>query len=442
MISSWRRRRAHRRAGKEQPWGENTDMELTIPGHFRCPISLDLMKDPVTFSTGITYDRESIETWLEAGNQTCPITNQELKSLEPIPNHAIRQMIQDWCVENRSHGIERIPTPRIPVTSAQVSELLRKITMASEREDEAGCLKLVTKLKALAKESDRNKRCIVANTTGSVLSAAFDIFSKVSFDRNAAVLEEILSTLALLFPLDREAKSYLQSSASLHCMAWFLKCGDLSGRRNSVLALKDILSSDESRVESFSKIEGALEALVKLIKEPICPTATKATLMVIYHMVSRSFPNEAIIERFVDMGLVSLLLELLVDNERSMCEKAEGVLDGICSSEQGIEKAYNHALTMPVLVKKILRVSDLATEFSVSIIWKLICKNEKREEASVVVVEALQVGAFQKLLLLLQVGCADRTKEKATELLKLLNLHRDRLECVESMDFKNLKRPF
>lgn len=438
MISSWRRRRAARSAAKGQKRGKSGDMELTtLPVHFRCPISLDLMKDPVTLSTGITYDRESIETWIEAGNLTCPITNQVLTSLELVPNHTIRKMIQDWCVENQSYGIERIPTPRIPVSSEQVSEMLSKITMASRRGDQVGCMEFVAKIKALGKERSRER-----NKTVSVLSAAFDTFSRASLDRNVAVLEEILSALTLLFPLEAEAGSYLGSANSLHCMVWFLKGGDLSGRRDAVLVLKEVLSlDDQHRIDALADVEGALEALVKLIKEPISPTATKASLMVIYHMVKSSYGNENIIERFVDMGLVSLLLEILVDAERSVCEKALGVLDGVCGSEKGREKAYNiHALTVPVLVKKLLRVSGLATEFSVSILWKL-CKNEKREEGGVIV-EALAVGAFQKLLLLLQVGCGERTKEKATELLKLLNLHRDRLECIDSMDFKDLKRPF
>ncbi|KAK9027912.1 hypothetical protein V6N11_067733 [Hibiscus sabdariffa] len=104
--------------------------------------------------------------------------------------------------------------------------------------------------------------------------------------------------------------------------------------------------------------------------------------------------------------------------------------------------ARDNALSMPVLVKKILRVSDLATDFSVSILWKL-CKNGEVEHGGYVVFEALQVGAFQKLLLLLQVGCAEKTKEEASEVLKMLNLHRNEMECVDPMDnFKDLKRPF
>ncbi|KAM0961060.1 hypothetical protein ACFX2I_020380 [Malus domestica] len=442
MTLSWRRLRAGRRAAKE---GETGDMELTIPNHFRCPISLDLMKDPVTLSTGITYDRHSIETWIEAENFTCPITNQVLTSFDLIPNHTIRKMIQDWCVEKKSFGIERIPTPRIPISSVQVAEILSKISTSSHHQNKDDCQVLVTKIKALAKESERNKRCIVATGTGSVLAGAFSALSNSQHHQNVAVLEEILSALTLVFPLDGEASLYLGSPASLRCMVWFLESGDLSQRRNAALVLKETAVSsdhDHQKTDALAEIEGALEALVKLIKEPVCATSTKASLVIIYQMVnsSSSLSKEKIKERFVEMELVSLLSDFLVDAERSICERALGVLDRLCGSKQGREKAYLHALTMPVVVKKILRVSDLATEFSVSILWKL-CKNETREDGGVVV-ESLQVGAFQKLLLLLQVGCAERTKEKATDLLKALNIHRERLECIDSMDFKQLKRSF
>ncbi|XP_021910764.1 U-box domain-containing protein 21-like, partial [Carica papaya] len=376
--------------------------------------------------------------WIEAGNMTCPITNQVLRSLEPIPNHTIRKMIQDWCVENSSYGIQRIPTPRIPVSSIEVSDFLSRINTACKKNDRHGCRDLVAKIKTLCKESERNRKCIISNGTGRVLAEVFEVFS-LRTDENAVVLKEILSTLTTMFPLDGEARARLGSPSSLHSMVWFLKSGDLSERRNAVLLIKEVVSSDGRKAEALSKIEGAMEGLVQLIKEPICPTATKASLIIIYSMI-KSSSSEKIISRFADMGLVSLLVETLVEAERSICEKAMAVIDGLCSSERGREEAYNNALTMPVLVKKILRVSDLATEVSVSILWKL-CKNEKRENGGVLV-EAVQVGAFQKLLLLLQVGCGERTKEKVTELLKLLNLHRDRLECIDSMDFKNLKRPF
>ncbi|GMI75249.1 hypothetical protein like AT5G37490 [Hibiscus trionum] len=441
MISSWRRRRAAKREGKlERKMNENGEIELTVPREFRCPISLDLMKDPVTLSTGITYDRESIEKWIEAGNFTCPLTNQVLRSLEPIPNHIIRKNIQDWCVENRSHGIERIPTPRVPVTSVDVSDILSKIDVACKKQDGKGCRDLVVKIKSLAKESERNKRCIVSNGAGGVLSEAFQAFSMASsFDENVDVLEQILSALTLMFPLDVEAKGFLGSASAMQCLIWFLSSGDLSRRRNAVLGIKELVPRN---VNEISETEGAIEALFKLIKDPICPSSTKAALLIIYHIITSSSTKEKQVRKLVNLGITPLLLETSVDAERSICEKALGVLDGICDSEEGRQMACDNALSMPVLVKKILRVSDLATELSVSVLWKL-CRNGEMEDHRSVVFEALQVGAFQKLLLLLQVGCGEKTKEKVSEVLKMLNLHRHKMECVDPMDnFKDLKRPF
>jgi hypothetical protein len=349
-------------------------------------------------------------------------------------------MIQDWCVENHSFGIERIPTPRIPVNSYQVSEILSKIVAAGKRNDGESCRRLVAKLRSMARESDRNKRCIVVHGASTVLSSAYASFSE-KFEQNGAVLEEILSALTTMTPLEADAKACLVSTYSLRSIVCFLKSGDLSSRRHAVLVLKEILSSssDQKKVlEELTEIEGALEALVNLIKEPICSTTTKASLLTLYHLVANPSLNEKPKARLVELGLLEFLLDLLVDTDRSINEKALGVLNGLCSCKQGREIAMLNALIMPVLVKKMLRVSEMATEFSVSIILKL-CKEEKREDGGVIF-EALQVGAFQKLLLLLQVGCGERTKEKATELLKLLNLHK-RLECIDSLDFKNLKRP-
>ncbi|XVF43450.1 hypothetical protein PTKIN_Ptkin02bG0041000 [Pterospermum kingtungense] len=447
MISSWKRRRAARRAaGKSEQRtvnNENGEMELMIPSDFKCPISLDLMKDPVTLSTGITYDRGNIEKWIEAGNFTCPLTNQVLRSLEPIPNHTIRKKIQDWCVENRSYGIERIPTPRVPVSSMEVLEIFSNINVACKKQDGVACRDLVIKVKSWAKESERNKRCIVNNGAGTVLTEALQAFSKESsFDENVDVLDEILSALTIIFPLHEEAKGFLGSAPAMRCLIWFLSSGDLSRRRNAVLALRElVLSSDLRKLNDLSEMEGVTEALFKMVKDPICHTATKASLTVIYHIITSCSTSEKQVTKLVNLGLVPLLLEILVDTEKGLCEKALGVLDGICNSNEGREMACNNALTMPVLVKKILRVSNLATEFSVSILWKL-CRNEKREHGGVLV-EALQFGAFQKLLLLLQLGCVDGTKERVSELLKLLNLHRNKMECVDPMDnFKDLKRSF
>ncbi|KAL1294272.1 hypothetical protein HN51_054994 [Arachis hypogaea] len=105
------------------------DNEIDVPPFFLCPISLEIMKDPVTVSAGITYDRESIETWLFFGkNKSCSVTKQQLSSSDfsdLTPNHTFRRSIQSWCTINAFYGIERIPTSKAPVNKNKISKLLK-----------------------------------------------------------------------------------------------------------------------------------------------------------------------------------------------------------------------------------------------------------------------------------------------------------------------------
>jgi F-box/WD-40 domain protein 7 len=67
---------------------------LKAPSSFFCPISMDLMADPVMVATGHTYDRSCIERWLAQGHRTCPATGVRLRHLELTPNFALRSAIQ------------------------------------------------------------------------------------------------------------------------------------------------------------------------------------------------------------------------------------------------------------------------------------------------------------------------------------------------------------
>lgn len=415
------------------------ELEVSIPKHFLCPISLDLMKDPVTMSSGITYDRESIEKWLQGENFTCPVTSQVLKSFDLIPNHALRRLIQDWSVENRRFGIERVPTPRVPVTPLEVSWMLSGLKESARSLDHDHCLESVQKINSWGSESDRNRSCIVANGASSVLSAAFHAFAGQSGQRNSVLqlLEEILSALSWMLPLDTEAQSSLGSPASLSSLVRFSRSGDLSTCKTAVLALDEV-SSNPKYAQELGEVEGAREALFKLVDQPICPAITKSSLSILWNLISCARSSEL---EFLEMGLVNTVLEFLIDSKGSACERALRVLDELCGSEEGRDKAYANCLTVPVLVKKLPRGSASTTKYSVSALWRLV-KHERWDEQGKALVEALQVGAFQKLLLMLQCGCDEETKKKATELLKVMNPYRTGLECIESADFKNIKRSF
>lgn len=251
--------------------------------------------------------------------------------------------------------------------------------------------------------------------------------------------EQYLSVLADMLPLGAEAHELLSTAESLSSIVSVLGNGNLSGRLHAVLMVREIASADTERAAEIATTDGLIEAIVKLVKEPVSPQATKASLVAAYYLIASA---ERVASRFAETGIVTVLLDMLVDAENSLCEKGLIVMDGVLNSEIGRERASGHALTVPVLVKKMFRVSDIATEFAVSAIWKLCKKQRSSGGREKCLKEAIQVGAFQKLLLLLQVGCSDKTKEKANELLRMLNGIKGQDECIESADFKHLKRPF
>ena len=67
------------------------------PHDFKCPISMELMTDPVTLAgDGMTYERASIERWLDAGNTTSPVTNAELEDRHYAPSQFVKNTIRAW----------------------------------------------------------------------------------------------------------------------------------------------------------------------------------------------------------------------------------------------------------------------------------------------------------------------------------------------------------
>ena len=70
-------------------------VETQIPKNFICPITHEVMQDPVILSDGTSYERHAITQWFEAGNNTSPMTrlpvNQTL-----IPNRALKNLIEEF----------------------------------------------------------------------------------------------------------------------------------------------------------------------------------------------------------------------------------------------------------------------------------------------------------------------------------------------------------
>ncbi|EOD04963.1 hypothetical protein EMIHUDRAFT_107434 [Emiliania huxleyi CCMP1516] len=65
------------------------------PADFICPITTEIMVEPVVAADGQSYERTAIERWL-ATKSTSPLTGGELEHSILIPNHNLRRTIREW----------------------------------------------------------------------------------------------------------------------------------------------------------------------------------------------------------------------------------------------------------------------------------------------------------------------------------------------------------
>lgn len=75
-------------------WDAKVKKIKNVPDNFKCPISLEIMSDPVIIETGITFDKKNIDEWFVHRN-TCPLTRKVVNK-KCIPNNILKTMIQEF----------------------------------------------------------------------------------------------------------------------------------------------------------------------------------------------------------------------------------------------------------------------------------------------------------------------------------------------------------
>mmetsp|Transcript_24852 Transcript_24852/g.42070 ORF Transcript_24852/g.42070 Transcript_24852/m.42070 type:complete len:568 (-) Transcript_24852:159-1862(-) len=85
------------------------------PDNFLCPISQEIMTNPVIGSDGHTYERASIEEWLGNSN-TSPMTRAPMLGSSLVPNISLRVSIEEWQ-RRRSGGAATDGSAETPTRS-------------------------------------------------------------------------------------------------------------------------------------------------------------------------------------------------------------------------------------------------------------------------------------------------------------------------------------
>ncbi|XP_068616809.1 WD repeat, SAM and U-box domain-containing protein 1 [Brachionichthys hirsutus] len=71
-----------------------------IPDEFLCPITRELMKEPVLAADGHTYESQAIESWINTKNRSSPMTNLPLLTTLLTPNYTLKMAIGRWKISH------------------------------------------------------------------------------------------------------------------------------------------------------------------------------------------------------------------------------------------------------------------------------------------------------------------------------------------------------
>ncbi|KAK2634065.1 hypothetical protein Ddye_028857 [Dipteronia dyeriana] len=372
-----------------------------IPDDFRCPISLELMKDPVIVSTGQTYERSCIQKWLDAGHKTCPKTQQTLLHTALTPNYVLKSLIALWCESNgvelpKSQATCRSKKPGTSVSDcdrAAIVALLEKLANGNAEQQRAAA----GELRLLAKRNADNRVCIAE--TGAIPLLVELLSSTDSRTQEHAV------TALLNLSINDSNKGTIVNAGAIPDIVDVLKNGSMEARENAAATLFSLSVIDENKVAIGAA--GAIPALIKLLCDGT-PRGKKDAATAIFNL-SIYQGNKA---RAVRAGIVPPLMRLLKDAGGGMVDEALAILAILASHNEG-KVAIGQAEPIPILMEVIKTGSPRNRENAAAVLWSL-CTGELQQLKI-----AKDLDAEEVLKELSESG-TDRAKRKAGSILELL----------------------
>ncbi|CAD5170114.1 unnamed protein product [Musa acuminata subsp. malaccensis] len=376
-----------------------TSKTPVVPDDYRCPISLELMGDPVIVSTGQTYEREFIKKWLEAGHNTCPKTQQRLSSTSLTPNYVLRSLIAQWCEAN---GMD---PPKLPARTgkplsvcsagehAKVVDLLHKLS-SQNLEDQRSA---AGELRLLAKRNTDNRICIAE-------AGAIPLLVNLLSMQDVRTQEHAVTAL-LNLSIYEENKGKIIVSGAVPGIVHVLKRGSMEARENAAATLFSLSVVDRNKV--IIGESGAIPPLVLLLSEGSQRGKKDAATALFNLCIYQGNKGKA-----VRAGVIHTLMGLLTDPEGAMMDEALAIM-AILSSHPDGKAAIRAVEALPMLVKVIRSGSPRNKENAAAVLVHL-CNGEQQQQH---LAELQEQGMMVPLQEMVESG-TNRGKRKAAQLLE------------------------
>ncbi|KAG4163073.1 hypothetical protein ERO13_D01G148900v2 [Gossypium hirsutum] len=437
------------------------------PEELRCPISLQLMYEPVVIASGQTYERICIEKWFSDGHDTCPKTQQKLPHLSLTPNYCVKGLIASWCEQNG------VPIPDAPQESLDLNywrlALSASETANSRSMDNVGsCNFKEAKVVSLEKsgtikevevnESENESQCPQEEVSEiNVLERYQEFLSVLNEEENLMESCKVVEQIRLLLKDDEEARIFMGANGFVEGLLRFLESAVREGNamaqeigamalfnlavnnnRNKELMLaagvirllESMISNSNAHeaatalylnlscLEQAKSIIGSSKAVLFLVQLLGHETDAQCKLDALHTLYNLSTDHSNILN-LLSAGIVNHLQSLVVSGDHTWTEKSITVLINLTSSETAKEEMVSASDLITGLASVLDAGKPIEQEQAVSCLLLLCNGNEKCSQI------VLQEGVIPALVSM-SVNGTTRGREMSQRLLMLFREQRQR----------------
>ncbi|KAE8734053.1 U-box domain-containing protein 16 [Hibiscus syriacus] len=383
--------------------------DLTIPADFRCPISLELMRDPVVVATGQTYDRESINQWIDSGHSTCPKTGQNLAHSNLISNRSLRNLIAMWCREQgipfeavgsneKVNGVKATKAA-FEATKMTVSFLVNKLSGSQSMEAANG---VIYELRALSKTDSDSRACIAE--AGAIPTLVRYLGSDVgSHHPNLQV--NAVTTILNISILEANKTRIMETDGALNGVIEVLRSGATWEAKGNAAATIFSLSGVHAYKKSLGRKTRVIKGLVNLAKDG--PTnSQRDALVAILNLAG----DRETVGRLVEGGVIEMVSGVIDE----LPEEVVTILEAVV--RRGGLAAIAAAVYAIKKLAVILREGSDNSRESAAAVLVMIC----RKGGSEVVAELATIPGIERILWEVMGNGTMRGRRKAASLLRIL----------------------
>jgi hypothetical protein len=227
--------------------------------------------------------------------------------------------------------------------------------------------------------------------------------------------EEAAAVLALLPLADAASVGLLLAPECMRPVVALLQRGSAEARLHAMDIVTKISNAGAGDWTACVEVDDVLKSLLELLADEVSISTrlSSRALDVLLDVVERSRigPTKA-----VEVGAVHVLVELLANaDDRHDAERILLLLKRLCKCPEGRLAFAEHDLSVAAVAKTMLRVSELATQLAVKVLWlvSVVAPSEK------VLEDMVLTGAVAKLLGLLHVESAPATKQKTVRMVRI-----------------------